>query len=211
MSNKDNPSNTPMDEPQDQQDNTPAEATEQQEGPKFNFINKNVTMTRSPFKEGVLKKQKDAEPLVSFGMSLENLDVVQTPNVKLLRDSDEKWQAAYGQSYVDQISNVFLDIAPTIQTERAMASGHWVQHLEYQGYKMQADAPRIEPSTNGEKLVGTAAVSQMNMLLGGGKYIRVPLWASGFWITLTVPSNSSLLNLNLILEEFKYKIKKIMN
>lgn len=170
---------------------------------EFTYVNPNVLMTKSPFKEGTLKKQTDALPLTSFGLALTNLRHVQQPNTKLLRDADPKWGAAYGQSYVDNVSNIFLDQEPTIQLERAMATGIWRQNIEHNGVQMQTDSPRIEPATSGDRLTGTAALSKLNMLLGGGKYIRVPLWASGFWITLTAPTNNDLLNLNIALEEKK--------
>lgn len=171
----------------------------------LNFVNPNVTMSKSPFKDELLKKQSEAEALYGFGLSIENIEKIETPNVKLLRDTDVKWQTAYGQSFT-QVSPVFLEEQPALQPERAMLTGKWSQYLNLQGYKLQVDSPRIEPSTNGEKLTGTAAISKLNMLLGGGKYIRIPLFASGFWITLSVPSNSELLNLNLTLEDKKGQV-----
>lgn len=197
--------NTPnnIDQPEDPELN---ETNENAEEVVFNYTNVNVSLTVSPFKPDALAKQKNAKALSSFGLSLENLDRIQTPNPKLLRNTDERWQNSYGQTYVDQISNIFLDTAPNINLERSMATGAWVQHIDHNGVKLQTDAPRIEPSTNGQKLTGTAAISKMNMLLGGGKYIRVPLFGSGFWITLSVPSNSALLNLNLSIEEKKGQV-----
>ena len=92
MSDENNPGLDQDQNTQEAQDTPSTEPNQQNEGPQFKYVNENVTMSRSPFKEGVLKKQIKADPLVSFGLSLENLDNIQTPNVKLLRNSDEKWQ-----------------------------------------------------------------------------------------------------------------------
>lgn len=46
------------------------------------------------------------------------------------------------------------------------------------------------------KLNGAGGVQRIRNLLGTGGIIRIPLYASGFWITLTTPDENALLNLD---------------
>jgi hypothetical protein len=53
------------------------------------------------------------------------------------------------------------------------------------------------------KMTGERAVLRMRALLGLGTVIRVPLWHSGFWISLKAPSDAALLELNRKLADEK--------
>lgn len=184
-------------------------ATEQPaaEAPKFMYTSANVTMGKAPFKMEIPKKYANVLPLAAFGLSFINLQKLESPNVNLLKNANDKWAAAYGQAYEDNIAATTLTTQPIIDLEKAAADGgDWRQDVTYNGYVMRMDIPRIEPRTTGEKLTGTAASNHISMLIGGGKYIRIPLFASGFWITLSTPTNNELLNLNIKLLEKKDQV-----
>lgn len=53
------------------------------------------------------------------------------------------------------------------------------------------------------KLTGERAVLRVRSLLGMGSVIRVPLWHSGFWVSIKAPTEASLLELNRKLSEEK--------
>lgn len=53
------------------------------------------------------------------------------------------------------------------------------------------------------KLTGERAVLRARALMGLGSVIRIPLWHSGFWISLKAPSDAALLELNRKLTEEK--------
>lgn len=173
---------------------------------KFIYKNANVTMGKAPFKAEIPKKFTNVLPLTGFGLSFVNLQKLESPNVNLLKNANDQWAAVYGQAYEDNIAATTLSSAPTIDLEKATGAGEWHQEVTYGGYVMRMDIPRIEPRTTGEKLTGTAAANHMSMLIGGGKYIRIPLFASGFWITLSTPTNNELLNLSLKLLEKKDQV-----
>lgn len=181
-------------------------AEEQSPEATISYSNPNVHMEKAPFKKDIPKKFSYAQPLTAFGLSYRNLKLLDSPNVNLLKTANENWVGVYGSAFTDQLSGSTTNHNPDINLERAMEKGEWRQEVTYNGYVMRMDIPRIEPRNGGEKLTGTAASNHINMLIGGGKYIRIPLFASGFWITLTTPTNNDLLNLNIQLLEKKDQV-----
>jgi hypothetical protein len=55
-------------------------------------------------------------------------------------------------------------------------------------------------------LTGAAAVARMNSILSIGGTYRIPLWHSGFWITLRAPSDGRLLELDRMMAEEKIQL-----
>ena len=58
----------------------------------------------------------------------------------------------------------------------------------------------------GSKLSGERAVLRVRALTGLGSVVMVPLWHSGFWITLKAPTESAMLELNRRLSEEKIEL-----
>lgn len=58
----------------------------------------------------------------------------------------------------------------------------------------------------GQKLSGEKAVLRIRALTGLGSVINVPLWHSGFWVTLKAPTDSAMLELNRRLTEEKIQL-----
>lgn len=56
--------------------------------------------------------------------------------------------------------------------------------------------PKLGKVDGDGKLNGAGGVQRVRNLLGTGGTIRIPLYASGFWITLTTPDENTLLNLD---------------
>ena len=70
---------------------------------------------------------------------------------------------------------------------------------------LTAAVPNLRFNT-GEKVSGERAVLRMRSLLGMGTIVQVPLWHSGFWITIKAPSEASLLELQRRLIEAKVNL-----
>ena len=56
--------------------------------------------------------------------------------------------------------------------------------------------PKVGKVDGDGKLNGAGGVQRVRNLLGTGGTVRIPLYASGFWITLTTPDENTLLNLD---------------
>jgi hypothetical protein len=69
----------------------------------------------------------------------------------------------------------------------------WYQGIASENSKLMAARPRF--SAPGEPVTGQRAVQRVRALLGMGMYIQIPMWASGFWITLRAPTEGDLLDL----------------
>lgn len=67
---------------------------------------------------------------------------------------------------------------------------------------LAAGAPKFNDSANG-KLTGERGVLRIRALTGLGSVVRIPLWHSGFWITIKAPSEGAMLELNRRLAEEK--------
>lgn len=78
------------------------------------------------------------------------------------------------------------------------------QYLDYNGQRYQAQAPRTKAVEN-EHLKGESAVLRVIKQLGLGTTFQVPLWHSGFWVTLKPPTDAEIIELNryLIAEKIR--------
>lgn len=68
---------------------------------------------------------------------------------------------------------------------------------------LAAGTPRFKENTGGTSWTGEKAVLRVRALMGVGSIVQVPLWHSGFWITLKAPTEGAVLELNRRLAEEK--------
>jgi hypothetical protein len=68
-----------------------------------------------------------------------------------------------------------------------------------------AGVPKIGESADGV-LTGNRAVLHVRGVLGLGSVVKIPLWHSGFWITLRAPSDGEMLELNRRLDDEKIRL-----
>lgn len=66
--------------------------------------------------------------------------------------------------------------------------------LEVEDKKIKPAVPKFNTKSNGN-YTGEAAVIRIESLLGKGSLLSVPLWHSGFWITIKVPSDTRLIDM----------------
>ena len=133
-------------------------------------------------------------------------------------------------SDTDANINAAIENMPNIDIEETSAGAEWVERIKsarytrpYQGWldgtversesmfkqsvqsekgKLTAGGLKFSDSVS-NKLTGEKAVLRVRALTGLGSVVMVPLWHSGFWITLKAPTESSMLELNRRLSEEK--------
>lgn len=129
-----------------------------------------------------------------------------------------------------------LDAIPNISLDETPDGDDWVSTLRASGYAMPVNgwfgktlerpeaqyrqgvqsergtltiaAPKFS-DTGGMKLTGERAVLRVRALTGMGSVIRIPLWHSGFWVTVKAPSDGEVLELNRRLTEEKILLGRI--
>lgn len=72
------------------------------------------------------------------------------------------------------------------------------QAVVHNGARLAGQSPRMK-SIEGENISGERAVIRMINHLGLGTLFQVPLWHSGFWITLKPPTEMEMVELNRLL------------
>jgi hypothetical protein len=87
---------------------------------------------------------------------------------------------------------------------------HWEQTVTTERGKIGASRPPQNRDPN-VKLRGEAAVLAVRQAIGLGGVIRIPLWHSGFHITLKTPSDAAILELERRLTEEKVLLGRMTN
>lgn len=112
--------------------------------------------------------------------------------------------ADWNESIVAAASrSAFLDRRLESSTRREGAK--YMQYLETEARKLGFSAPPIAEA-GGSTYTGEKAMQRVRSIMGLGGIVSVPLWHSGFWITLTAPSESSLIELHRRLQEEKIEL-----
>lgn len=78
----------------------------------------------------------------------------------------------------------------------------WRQTVQSEKGGLHAAYPSFKDEV-GTKITGERAMLRVRALVGLGSMVHVPLWHSGFWITLKAPPDSELLELHRRLSEEK--------
>lgn len=112
------------------------------------------------------------------------------------RDWNESIVAAAGRS-------AYLDRRLEETTKREGAN--FMQFLETESSKLGFSAPQIAEA-GASNYTGERAVMRVRSIMGLGGLVSVPLWHSGFWVTLTAPSESRLIELQRRLQEEKIEL-----
>lgn len=86
----------------------------------------------------------------------------------------------------------------------------WTQAPQVGGRKLTASRPKME-DVEGKKLTGARALARIQSLVGLGGRIQIPLWSSGFWITIKSPSESQLIALDELVSREKIVLGRRTN
>ena len=87
---------------------------------------------------------------------------------------------------------------------------HYRQFLETEKGKLGFSQPKFA-ETEGSKLTGEQAVLRVRSLLGMGSIISIPLWHSGFWITIKTPSDSALIEMRRRVMDEKIRLGRYVH
>lgn len=82
----------------------------------------------------------------------------------------------------------------------------WAGMVDHEDLKLAASRPSIGKSAQGQALTGPAAMARMAAYTSLGTILQVPMWRSGFWITIKAPSDGALMELErrLMLERMVF-------
>lgn len=119
------------------------------------------------------------------------------PNLNIEKDEEGKeWLENYQASaYMANAGDRFL-------SRLKKPGSSFKQSIEFQGKRLGVGAVNLS-STPNDKLVGEKAVLWVKSVTGQGGIIQIPLWHSGFWVSIKTPSEISLLELNNRIAEEK--------
>lgn len=124
------------------------------------------------------------------------------PNIDLGATSDgEMWVANLN---IGLTSGSFMDSALGA-AKRKEAS--FRQRIIHGDKRLEAATPRI--GDDGPLLTGERGVLRVNAMLGRGSIINIPLWHSGFWLTLKCPKETQLLDMHQRITEEKIQLGRI--
>lgn len=85
------------------------------------------------------------------------------------------------------------------------ADAKFMQFLDTEAGKLGFTAPRVaEAGASG--YTGEKGLMRVRAIMGLGGIVAVPLWHSGFWITLTAPPDSAIIELQRRLQEEKIEL-----
>lgn len=159
---------------------------------QFSYVNKNVEGGQWPFSpldksKGALKYQTS---LGVYNNTPEEIAKL-ADNPYLKQDDaefDDKWGDAVSIAEADQINATFF--GDSLNRE----GSHWHPKVEYEGQRLGPSSPRVGTYGKGEKIAGIHAIRKIQALTGGGGMVKVPLWHSGFYISIKAPTDMQLLN-----------------
>lgn len=114
----------------------------------------------------------------------------------------QTWAGILEQGQVPRLNNGVL-IPSTLRLE-----SKWLQGLDTGNGRLGYSSPKFAEK-DGVKLNGDLAMIRLRALLGGGGLVQVPLWHSGFHITLKTPKDSAILELRERNEQAKINLGRV--
>lgn len=103
-------------------------------------------------------------------------------------------------------SDTFAAVANDHAGKEAWREGaDWSQLVEYEGARLRPGVQGMEGSA-AAVLSGAAAIRRIQSRMSMGTHIQWPCWNSGFWVTITPPTEEYLLDLNTRLSREKIEL-----
>ena len=174
----------------------PSEATEQSTAPPMlDFVPATtVRQDYDDFKKGSRHIDAPLDPrietmaLPSATLPIRDANLGHPDARDLTTEHARTWAGMQAQGDVTRVRNGVI----TDAVERE--GSNWLQGMETPNGRLGYSSPRFAEK-EGQKLTGENALIRMRALLGGGSLVQVPLWHSGFHITLKTPKDSAFLEL----------------
>jgi hypothetical protein len=119
-------------------------------------------------------------------------------NIDTDNDQVMQWVEALSSGIITSPKkNVYLK---TLRSEDAL----WKQSLKVsEKVELKPGAPKYSINSYNTILSGEDAVRRIHASMGMGSYVQVPLYGSGFWVTIKAPEMDSLIDLNRQIAESK--------
>lgn len=92
-------------------------------------------------------------------------------------------------------SGVVQVLDDALSSAAARAGAQWRQHGEFEGAPIRAFRPAIAKAESGSTISGERAIQKVTSLLSLGQTLQIPLWHSGFWVTIKAPALAARLEL----------------
>lgn len=186
------PEQKPTDTPNESQAEFPEVPVEPQK-PKVD-----VVFTKDPLsqhKEGQKNKVDLTVSLPSDHPEETNEVLRKLPNVDYSADAPARaWASTLDQSsFIQPRDNIFRK---TLEREGST----WRQGPETPSGELVGSYPKFKPAGS-TALVGDPAISRLRAYRGLGSMHRIPLWNSGFWITISAPSEPEVLELHNLISQ----------
>lgn len=161
-----------------------------------------VVMTGDVFSPLSGKWDKNADTLHLPGGTVQEVrDAINDgPNIRL---DDSAAGREWSESLRESTEVLMVRGIGDQAAQRPEAEYH--QRIDSERGPLCAGIPNLKFNT-GEKVSGERAVLRVRSLLGMGTILQIPLWHSGFWVTLKAPSEGSLLELQRRLIEEKINL-----
>lgn len=141
------------------------------------------------YKETVALPVVPSTVLFKYSDNFPNMKIEESDNGKEWLDNFEK--SVFNTPSQDQFVNRIKK-----------PNSKFKQFVDYEGHKLRAGVVKLGANP-GDKLTGEQAVYWVKSVTGQGGIIQIPLWHSGFWVSIKTPSEIALLELNARIAEDK--------
>ena len=146
---------------------------------------------------------KEALVLLSTGSKKFDADIAKLPNLQVGDENATVWLDAL------KLGLKHLMEGDVFKARLAEEEAEWTNRPTYDGRPLTAS--RLKGATGGGVISGESAILKVKAIMGMGSIIPIPLWHSGFWITLKAPSNASIFELNKRISEEKITLGRMTN
>ncbi len=167
---------------------------------------KNAEMAFDTFSPLVKKFDPTEEHISLPSATLDAIETIaeNTPNIDTNDNvNGRKWaEALENSTEITTVRGIFNKLT---NSEKVA----FKQYIEgNNGGKLAAGIPNFK-FNDGEKVSGTRAVMRFRSLLGYGTVLQIPMWHSGFWLTLKAPSEIEQLEIQRKLLEEKISLGRM--
>ena len=173
-----------------------------EETPKEKKVYNDSHTTESPYRD-IDPKQKERLPddITWVHHPAGNRDQYEGFMDKIIEEIDvkdyEKWYSSDRErQYGEALGRARFYNIPNRNIDISQDTDRYVNNVNYAGKTL--GIKKVNFTSNPDEIVSNAAaIARFTSLLKVGEVMHVPLWNSGFWITITPPQQRDLINLEI--------------
>lgn len=159
-----------------------------------------ATFTQTGDYSGPLDEEKNSDiPLALPSANLSNLlDTLSSmAKVQISSTSAKLWADTLEySSSMDIMPYSKMFSKPLFEERLGQEGSDFRQYVDSDSGRLSAVKPRIGKSAPGSTISGEAAILKVNAMLTMGTSVQIPLWHSGFWVSIKAPSEGALIELD---------------